>query len=222
VPPASYWPELSRILKRHDILLHADEVITGFGRTGEWFGSFTYGLDPDIMTMAKGLSSGYQPISAISLGARMGNAIASAKEELVHGYTCSGHPVASAVALKNLEVLERDGMVARVKRVGPYFQRRVREFSQAILWWARCAESACWPPWSWWRTSASAAPSARTRRRNDLPRSLLRQWARHARDPRHHGVGTAADHHGGRSGKASGQSQALYRSDGERILGVAR
>jgi putrescine aminotransferase len=128
VPPATYWPEMSRILKRHDILLHADEVITGFGRTGEWFGSFTYHLNPDIMTMAKGLSSGYQPISAISLGARMGNVIASAKEELVHGYTYSGHPVASAVALKNLEVLERDGLIARVKNsIGPYFQRRVRE-----------------------------------------------------------------------------------------------
>jgi len=128
VPPASYWPEMSRILKRHDILLHADEVITGFGRTGEWFGSFTYHLNPDIMTMAKGLSSGYQPISAISLGARMGDVIASAKEELVHGYTYSGHPVASAVALKNLEVLERDGLIARVKSsIGPYFQRRVRE-----------------------------------------------------------------------------------------------
>src|SRR5258708_14979706 len=119
---------MSRILKRHDILLHADEVITGFGRTGEWFGSFAYGLNPDIMPMAKGLSSGYQPISAISLGARMGDAIASAKEELVHGYTYSGHPVASAVALKNLEVLERDRIVARVKEnIGPYFQRRVRE-----------------------------------------------------------------------------------------------
>jgi len=103
-------------------------VITGFGRTGEWFGSFAYGLNPDIMTMAKGLSSGYQPISAISLGTRMGKTIASAKEELVHGYTYSGHPVASAVALKNLEVIEREGLVARVKKsIGPYFQRRVRE-----------------------------------------------------------------------------------------------
>jgi putrescine---pyruvate transaminase len=128
VPPATYWPEVSRILKKHDILLHADEVITGFGRTGEWFGSFTYDLKPDILTMAKGLSSGYQPISAISLGARMGEAIAGAHEELVHGYTYSGHPVASAVALKNIQILERKGIVARVKTViGPYFQRRVRE-----------------------------------------------------------------------------------------------
>jgi putrescine aminotransferase len=128
VPPRTYWPEVSRICKQYDILLHVDEVITGFGRTGEWFGSFTYDLKPDIITMAKGLSSGYQPISAISLGSRMGEAIAHAKEELVHGYTYSGHPVACAVALKNLEVLERDGIVRRVKEsIGPYFQRRVRE-----------------------------------------------------------------------------------------------
>ncbi|MDE2477245.1 MAG: aminotransferase class III-fold pyridoxal phosphate-dependent enzyme [Alphaproteobacteria bacterium] len=128
VPPANYWPEVMRICRRYDILFHADEVITGFGRTGEWFGSFTYNLQPDIITMAKGLSSGYQPISAISLGSRMGDAIAAAGEELVHGYTYSGHPVACAVALKNVEILKRDGIVTRVKRkIGPYFQRRVRE-----------------------------------------------------------------------------------------------
>ena len=128
VPPDSYWPDIARILKKHDILLHTDEVVTGFGRTGEWFGSRHYGLQPDILTMAKGLSSGYQPISAVSLGDRMGEVIAGADEELVHGYTYSGHPVASAVALKNIEILERDGIVGRVKTsIGPYFQRRLRE-----------------------------------------------------------------------------------------------
>jgi putrescine---pyruvate transaminase len=128
IPPRTYWPEMSRICRKHDILLHTDEVVTGFGRTGEWFGSFTYDLQPDILTMAKGLSSGYQPISAVSLGTRMGEVIAGANEELVHGYTYSGHPVASAVALKNIEVLERKRLVPRVKRsIGPYFQRRVRQ-----------------------------------------------------------------------------------------------
>jgi putrescine aminotransferase len=127
IPPKTYWPEISRICRQYDILLHADEVVTGFGRTGEWFGSFTYNLEPDILTMAKGLSSGYQPISAVSLGERMGEAIAGANEELVHGYTYSGHPVASAVALKNIEVIERERLVQRVKRsIGPYFQRRIR------------------------------------------------------------------------------------------------
>jgi putrescine aminotransferase len=123
-PPASYWLEVQRICRKYDVLLHLDEVITGFGRTGEWFGADTFGIAPDIMTMAKGLSSGYQPISAISLGARMAKTILNANEELVHGYTYSGHPVASAVALKNLEVMEALGLVPRVKNViGPYFAR---------------------------------------------------------------------------------------------------
>lgn len=127
-PPKSYWPEVARICAKYDVLLHLDEVITGFGRTGEWFGAQTYGVVPDIMTMAKGLSSGYQPISAISLGERMGNAIASANEEMVHGYTYSGHPVASAVALKNLEVMEKQNLVGRVKNtIGPYLHRRLHE-----------------------------------------------------------------------------------------------
>jgi putrescine---pyruvate transaminase len=127
-PPPGYWAEVNRICKKYDVLLHADEVITGFGRTGEWFGAMTYGIEPDIITMAKGLSSGYQPISAVSLGERMGKAITHANEELVHGYTYSGHPVASAVALKNLEVMEREKLVPRVKNnIGPYMQRRLRE-----------------------------------------------------------------------------------------------
>lgn len=127
-PPASYWPEVQQICSRYDVLLHLDEVITGFGRLGEWFGAQAYALEPDIMTMAKGLSSGYQPISAISLGSRMAETILNANEELVHGYTYSGHPVASAVALKNLETIEKLGLVARVKEtIGPYFQRRLRE-----------------------------------------------------------------------------------------------
>jgi len=127
-PPATYWPEVQRICKQYDVLLHLDEVITGFGRTGEWFGADTYAIAPDIITMAKGLSSGYQPISAVSLGSRMSEAILSANEELVHGFTYSGHPVAAAVALKNLEVMERDGLVLRVRQsIGPHLQKRLHE-----------------------------------------------------------------------------------------------
>lgn len=127
-PPASYWPKVQAICAKHDVLIHLDEVISGFGRLGEWFGAIRYGICPDIMTMAKGLSSGYQPISAISLGPRMAETILNANEELVHGFTYSGHPVASAVALKNLEVMEREKVVARVKnQIGPYFQTQLRE-----------------------------------------------------------------------------------------------
>lgn len=127
-PPATYWHEVQRICAKYEVLLHLDEVVTGFGRTGEWFGAHTYRIAPDIMTMAKGLSSGYQPISAISLGSRMATTILNANEELVHGYTYSGHPVACAVALKNLEVIEREKLVPRVKNeIGPYLHRRLGE-----------------------------------------------------------------------------------------------
>jgi len=127
-PPATYWPEIQRICAKYDVLLHLDEVITGFGRTGEWFGAHTYAIHPDIVTMAKGLSSGYQPISAVSLGRRMADTILNANEELVHGYTYSGHPVASAVALKNLEVIEKLALPARVKKtIGPYLQQRLHQ-----------------------------------------------------------------------------------------------
>ncbi|HWU26706.1 MAG TPA: aspartate aminotransferase family protein [Rhizomicrobium sp.] len=127
-PPATYWPEVQRICRKYDVLLHLDEVITGFGRTGEWFGAQTYGIEADMLTLAKGLSSGYQPISAVSLGERLAETILHAGEELVHGFTYSGHPVACAVALKNLDVMAREKLVERVKtKIGPYFQRRLRE-----------------------------------------------------------------------------------------------
>jgi putrescine aminotransferase len=127
-PPETYFPAIQKVCRKHDVLLHIDEVITGFGRTGNWFGSHTYNIQPDVMTMAKGLSSGYQPISAIALGPRMGDAIANANEELVHGYTYSGHPVASAVALKNLEIMERDGLPQRTgSDTGPYLQKKLNE-----------------------------------------------------------------------------------------------
>jgi putrescine aminotransferase len=123
MPPRSYFPEIQRICRQYDVLLHIDEVITGFGRTGAWFGCDTYGIEPDLMSMAKGLSSGYQPISALALGTRVGDAIASANEEMVHGYTWSGHPVACAVSLKNLDIIEREGLIPRIQNdIGPYFQ----------------------------------------------------------------------------------------------------
>lgn len=133
-PPDSYWPEIQRICRKYDVLLHIDEVITGFGRLGQWFGSQAFGIAPDVMTLAKGISSGYQPISAVALGPRMGDAIASANEELVHGFTWSGHPVACAVSLKNLEIIEREKLVDRVRDdIGPYFQAKIRELQSHPL-----------------------------------------------------------------------------------------
>lgn len=110
IPPDGYWEAIQRICKRHDVLLIADEVICGFGRTGRWWGSDSFGIAPDIMTMAKGLSSGYLPISAVMVGERVGEALASSGEEWVHGFTYSGHPVAAAVALENIRILESEGL----------------------------------------------------------------------------------------------------------------
>lgn len=134
MPPKTYFPEIQRICREYDVLLHMDEVITGFGRTGHWFGSHTYGIEPDLMSMAKGLSSGYQPISAVALGKRIGDAIANSGEEVVHGYTWSGHPVACAVSLKNLEIIERERLIPRIQTdIGPYFQTEVKKLAQHPL-----------------------------------------------------------------------------------------
>ena len=134
VPPDTYWPEIQRICRKYDVLIHADEVICGFGRTGEWFGSQTYDIAPDIMTIAKGLSSGYQPISGTILGGRMGQTIFDSDAEMIHGYTYSGHPVACAVALKNIEIMERDNLVAKTAgEIGNHFQRRLAALSDHSL-----------------------------------------------------------------------------------------
>jgi len=119
IPPDSYWPEIQRICDAHEILLIADEVICGFGRTGEWFGSVQYGIRPDIMTIAKGLSSGYLPIGGSILSDGVAEVIGSA--EFNHGYTYSGHPVAAAVALENLRILQEEDVLGHVTRVAaPY------------------------------------------------------------------------------------------------------
>ncbi|GAA0576794.1 aspartate aminotransferase family protein [Caenispirillum bisanense] len=129
-PPRTYWAEIQRICDKYGILLIADEVICGFGRTGTWFGSFTFDIRPDLMTIAKGLSSGYQPIGGVLVGDRVANTLIEKGGEFYHGYTYSGHPVACAVALANLKILEDEGLVDRVGTdIGPYFQRRLRELS---------------------------------------------------------------------------------------------
>ena len=123
VPPDSYWPEIQRICDAYDILLIADEVICGFGRTGNWFGSETMGIRPHIMTIAKGLSSGYQPIGGSIVCDEVAAVIGQG--EFNHGYTYSGHPVASAVALENLRIIEEEGVVDHVRDVAaPYMAEK--------------------------------------------------------------------------------------------------
>ncbi len=134
VPPASYWPEIQRICRAYDVLLIADEVICGFGRTGAWFGSDTYGIAPDFMTLAKGLSSGYMPISAVMVHDRIARVFIEKGGELAHGFTYSGHPVAAAVAIENLRILRDEKIIDRAgDDIGPYFQARLRELADHPL-----------------------------------------------------------------------------------------
>ncbi|SIS56035.1 putrescine aminotransferase [Roseivivax lentus] len=129
VPPESYWPEVMRIVREYGILLIADEVICGFGRTGNWFGSQTLGIQPDIMTIAKGLSSGYLPIGGSIVSSEIARVIGDA--EFNHGYTYSGHPVAAAVALENLRILDEEGIITRVREeIGPYLKEKFESLTE--------------------------------------------------------------------------------------------
>ncbi|MGA1457343.1 MAG: aspartate aminotransferase family protein [Arenicellales bacterium] len=134
VPPDSYWPEISAICKRHQILLVADEVICGFGRTGEWFGSDYYDLKPDLMSIAKGLSSGYLPIGGVMVADHVSNVLIEEGGEFFHGMTYAGHPAACAVASANIKILRDEGIIDNVKKnTGPYLQRRWRELADHPL-----------------------------------------------------------------------------------------
>jgi putrescine---pyruvate transaminase len=128
IPPESYWPEVQSICRRHDVLLMLDEVITGYGRSGEWFAAQKLGLEPDTLTTAKALTSGYQPLSALFVGDRIARTLVEKGGEFFHGYTYSGHPVACAVALANLDLIEREGLIERVREeTGPYFREALTE-----------------------------------------------------------------------------------------------
>jgi putrescine---pyruvate transaminase len=121
IPPATYWPEIQRICDRYGILLVSDEVICGFGRTGRWFGCETFGFHPDLMTFAKGVTSGYIPLGGVMVGDRMARVLIEQGGEFNHGYTYSGHPVACAVALANIRLVQQLGLVEHVHDdVGPY------------------------------------------------------------------------------------------------------
>ena len=127
VPPETYWPKIREILARYDILFVADEVICGFGRTGEWFGSDYYGNQPDLMTIAKGLTSGYIPMGGLIVSDKVAEVL-KAGGDFNHGFTYSGHPVAAAVALENIRILRDEKIIERVREeTAPYLQSRLRE-----------------------------------------------------------------------------------------------
>ena len=140
IPPSTYWPEIQRICDRHGILLIADEVICGFGRTGHWFGSELFGIRPDLMSIAKGMSSGYLPIGGVMVGDRVADVLIAKGGEFAHGYTYSGHPVACAVASANIRILQRENLVERVRDdVGPWLAEKWRKLAEhPLVGEARC------------------------------------------------------------------------------------
>jgi len=130
IPPETYWPEVQRILDRYGILFGSDEVICGFGRTGRWFGCEHFGTRPDFLTLAKAITSGYQPLGALMVSDRVAEVFIEKGGEFAHGYTYSGHPVAAAVALANLEIMQKEGVVDRVRNdLAPYFSTRWGELA---------------------------------------------------------------------------------------------
>jgi len=133
IPPETYWPRVQEICSKYDILVVVDEVICGFGRTGNWFGSDTYGINPDIITMAKGISSGYIPLSGIMVGKRVSDVLIDEGGEFYHGYTYSGHPVACAVAIENLKIIREENLIENSKNTSVYLNEKMREIADHPL-----------------------------------------------------------------------------------------
>jgi L-2,4-diaminobutyrate transaminase len=128
-PPATYFQKVQAVLRKHDVLMIADEVICGFGRLGRLFGSEVYGIEPDLMTAAKGITSGYFPLSACFVSEKIWTVFREGSPQMgafAHGFTYSGHPVGAAAAMANLDVLLGEDMVGNAARVGEYFQARLR------------------------------------------------------------------------------------------------
>jgi putrescine aminotransferase len=130
IPPDTYWPEIQRICDEYDILLVADEVITAFGRLGEWFGSTRFGIRPDLISFAKGVTSGYLPLGGALVGDRVADVVIAKGGEFAHGYTYSGHPAACAVALETLKILQREQIVELVREhTEPYFAKHLKRLA---------------------------------------------------------------------------------------------
>ena len=125
IPPATYWPEIQRICDKYGILLIADEVICGFGRLGKWFGSELLGIKPDLITFAKGVTSGYIPLGGVMVGDRVADVLIEKGGDFNHGFTYSGHPVACAAALENIRIIEQEKLVEKVaNETGPYLKQQ--------------------------------------------------------------------------------------------------
>jgi putrescine---pyruvate transaminase len=134
IPPSTYWPEIQRICRKYSVLLAVDEVVSGFGRTGRWFGCDYFGIDElDLMVVAKGVTSAYFPLSAALVSQRLADVLIDKGAEFYHGFTNSGHPVGCAVALENLRLLEEERVIDRVAELAPRFAERVHALADHPL-----------------------------------------------------------------------------------------
>ena len=134
IPPRNYWKEIERICRQYDVLLVADEVICGFGRTGNWFAAETFDFRPDVMTLAKGITSGYIPLGAVMFNDRVAEVLATKGGELAHGYTYSGHPVCAAVALENIRILQDEKIIETCRNdTGPYLAEKWKALGEHPL-----------------------------------------------------------------------------------------
>ena len=135
-PPKTYWEKMQAVCRKHDVLVVADEVITGFGRTGNMFASQTYNITPDFMVVSKAITSSYFPLSAILFTDKVYQTLADNSAKIgvfAHGFTASGHPVGTAVALENLDIIEEKDLVGAARRLAPQFQERLRSFASHPL-----------------------------------------------------------------------------------------
>jgi putrescine---pyruvate transaminase len=134
IAPVTYWPEVRRVLEKYDILLVMDEVICGFGRTGKWFGNVYYGVKPDLMTFAKAVTNGYQPLGGVMVGERVAEVLTTRGGEFGHGFTYSGHPAACAAGLATLKILREENVIENVGAVSaPHLARRWAELADHPL-----------------------------------------------------------------------------------------
>ena len=134
IPPETYWPEIQRICSQYGILLVTDEVICGFGRLGQWFGADYYQIQPDLMTFAKGVTSGYLPLGGVMVGDRVGDVLIDKGGEFTHGYTYSGHPATCAVAIANINIIQSEKLIENVTQdIGPYLRKKWHSLSDHPL-----------------------------------------------------------------------------------------
>jgi L-2,4-diaminobutyrate transaminase len=129
VPPEGYFPAIQEVLRRHDVLLISDEVVCGFGRLGTWLGGERFAMEPDLITVAKGLTSAYVPLSACLVSEKVWRVLADASGATTfsHGYTYTSHPLAAAAAMTNLDIIERDGLIERIPAIGDRLQQALRD-----------------------------------------------------------------------------------------------